>query len=480
MPSLSNILSRSTDLHTPDREWLHQLVGDWQLIADFAFVDLVLMVPAKDGRLLICAVARPATASTVLDNDVVGTAIDPQAAELVRAVLESGEQRTFYMHGLTYTCYPVRRKEGEPFAVFAELRGDAEDVDSTLLHSSYAQIEHLLLGMVSSGDFPLLDTPAGFRHGTPRVTDGFTHLDADGAVIFSSPNATSNMHRLGVRAAVEGQILAEQIVSVIDDRTELDESLPVVLMGRAPWLTELELHGVVVAFRAVPLISEGKRVGAILLSRDVTEIRRREMELVTKDATIREINHRVKNNLQTVSALLRMQARRASDPEVIEDLSQAQRRVETIALVHQILSQSIDESVNFDEIFTPLLAMSTDIAATGVPVRAVQRGSFGNVGASRSTSLAVVLNELVSNAVEHGLPNGGNIEVIVNREGSHLHIEVLDDGVGIGAEGIHQGLGTKIVRTMIEGELRGSIEWKNRAEGGTGVYIEFDVADVEP
>ena len=68
----------------------------------------------------------------------------------------------------------------------------------------------------------------------------------------------------------------------------------------------------------------------------------------------------------------------------------------------------------------------------------------------------------------------------MNREGTHLHIEVLDDGVGIGAEGIHQGLGTKIVRTMIEGELRGSIEWKNRAEGGTGVYIEFDVADVEP
>ncbi|KMY22559.1 Two-component sensor histidine kinase, contains HisKA and HATPase domains [Actinobaculum suis] len=475
MPSLSNILDRATELDTEKREWLHQLVGDWQLIADFAFVDLTLLVPMMDGRFMIGAVARPATASTVLDNDVVGTHISPEPSAILFEVLETGEHREFDLHGITYSCYPVRKKGQEPIAVLAELSSDIPGRRVSLPHPSYADIEEKLLRMVTEGEFPLEDAPTGYRHGTPRVTDGFTQLDAEGAVIFSSPNATSNLHRLGVRATAEGQILAEQIVSVIDDKTTLDESLPVVLMGRAPWLSELELHGVVVTFRAVPLIEDGKRIGAVLLSRDVTELRRREMELVTKDATIREINHRVKNNLQTVSALLRMQARRATDPEVIEDLVQAQRRVETIALVHQILSQSITESVNFDEIFSPLLAMSTDIAATGVPVKACQHGSFGNVGASSSTTLAVVLNELVSNAVEHGLPEGGSIDVIVERTGDHLAVEVRDDGVGMGSEGPGPGLGTKIVRTMVEGELRGNIEWKRNDSGGTSVLIDFDV-----
>ena len=80
-----------------------------------------------------------------------------------------------------------------------------------------------------------------------------------------------------------------------------------------------------------------------MLLRDVTDLRSRDRELVTKDATIREIHHRVKNNLQTVAALLRLQARRMTVPEARAALEEAVRRVGSIALVHETLSQSLDE-----------------------------------------------------------------------------------------------------------------------------------------
>ena len=109
--------------------------------------------------------------------------------------------------------------------------------------------------------------------------------------------------------------------------------------------------------RAIPLIEGGQRTGAILLLRDVSELRRRERDLMTKDATIREIHHRVKNNLQTVAALLRMQARRLPDGEARAALDEAVRRVGTIAIVHETLSQGFDETVDFDEVITRELAV---------------------------------------------------------------------------------------------------------------------------
>ena len=102
-----------------------------------------------------------------------------------------------------------------------------------------------------------------------------------------------------------------------------------------------------------------------MLVRDVTELRRRERELLTKDATIREIHHRVKNNLQTVAALLRLQARRLDVPEGRSALEEAVRRVGSIALVHELLSTTPDEAVPFDEVADRVLAMVAELSAAG-------------------------------------------------------------------------------------------------------------------
>ena len=152
-----------------------------------------------------------------------------------------------------------------------------------------------------------------------------------------------------------------------------EETLSAVLGGRAHRDTEIDTGVTAIIMRSIPLRPRGEAIGALVLLRDVTDLRRRDRELVTKDATIREIHHRVKNNLQTVAALLRMQSRRVDSGVAQDALNEAVRRVGSIALVHEILQQAVDETVEFDEIADRLAPMVGEVGSVGVAVR-VRRG----------------------------------------------------------------------------------------------------------
>ena len=150
---------------------------------------------------------------------------------------------------------------------------------------------------------------------------------------------------------------------------------------------------------------DGEHIGGLILLRDVTDLRRRDRELITKDTTIREIHHRVKNNLQTVAALLRLQARRIDSAEATAALEEAVRRVGSIAIVHETLSQAVEEMVDFDEIADRLARLVTDVGLSQVRVR--REGRFGMLVSEQATPLAMVVMELLQNAVEHGYPAAG-------------------------------------------------------------------------
>ncbi|TFI44788.1 sensor histidine kinase, partial [Micrococcus endophyticus] len=165
---------------------------------------------------------------------------------------------------------------------------------------------------------------------------------------------------------------------------------------------EVQSRGASLTVRSVPLLGPAGWHGALLLLRDVTELRRQEQRLVSKDATIREIHHRVKNNLQTVGSLLRMQARRTSSPEADRALRQAMRRVDTIALVHQTLSEEIDGQVPVDDLLKRQFRLAVEVSGDGRPLEAAASGEFGELPSHVTTPLALVLNELAANAVEHG------------------------------------------------------------------------------
>ena len=226
--------------------------------------------------------------------------------------------------------------------------------------------------------------------------------------------------------------------------------------------------------RSIPLRPQGDHIGALVLVRDVTDLRRRDRELVTKDATIREIHHRVKNNLQTVAALLRLQARRMDNESARLALEEAVRRVGSIAIVHEILSQAVEEQVDFDDIIDPLGRMVTDVSAVGSRVRVRRAGTFGVLPSESATALAMVLTELLQNAVEHGYdpdvgradrdrscsPRSASSAACTSR--STTTVAACPDGFDLDAS---TSLGLSIVRTLVESELGGQLELGPRPDG---------------
>jgi two-component sensor histidine kinase len=309
------------------------------------------------------------------------------------------------------------------------------------------------------------------------VTDGLIRLDKSGRVLFASPNALSMFNRSGLEGELEGRLLAEAVSALLPATKHVDEGLPLILTGKGAWRTDIELPELTIAVRSIPISENDERVGAAVLCRDVTELRVGERELLTKDLTIREIHHRVKNNLQTVASLLRIQSRTSKSEDVKETLAQAMRRVSAIAVVHDVLSEGIEQEVSFDRIFDRILQLVPEIA-TGyhTTVKTSLKGSFGDLSTEKATSLALVLTELVANAVEHGLADkSGEIVVSADRDAKSLRVEVVDDGAGLPEGKVGTGLGTQIVRTLVESELRGKIAWTSPIRGGTRVSIELSL-----
>ena len=469
MSTLSDLVyaqGRSTDA---DVEWLHRLAGDGQLLADLAFADIVIWVPTADDSFIAVAHTRPSGAATLFYRDIVGDLVRPQWRTQVRdaftraEIVDSASPDWFEETPTRVRAVPIVRERGSaehpPRVVGVLTRhtnlGEARTPSRQQI--TFNDCADDLFGMVASADFPDLAAPTSPRRGAPRASDGLIRMDVDGITTFASPNALSAFNRLGFDDELEG------------------ESLPIVMAGRAPWRADIEARGVTVSLRTIPLKDRGHRIGAIVLCRDVTEIRHQEQELITKDATIREIHHRVKNNLQTVASLLRIQSRRTHSDEARDALTHAMRRVSAIAVVHDTLSEGLAQNVDFDDVFNRVLKLVAEVAASpNTRARTSKSGTFGTLPSEYATPLALALTELVTNAVEHGLADQeGEVEIIAERTEERLGVKVRDTGVGLPEGQVGRGLGTQIVRTLIQGELSGTIDWHTLVGSGTEVTIEI-------
>jgi two-component sensor histidine kinase len=478
--------------HAADIEWLHALVADWQVIADLSFADLVLWISDGKNGFVAAGHARPSSAATVFYRDITGKPVEKAWAQLVAKAFKSGkaveygEPDKYQGVPARLSAVPVFRRLNvssavditpSPIAVVTKHTNLGEAAAPNKTRISLSGLGEKLLSMVADGNYPVFSEQSSPRRGAPRVNDGLVHIDSEGVVIFSSPNGMSAFQKLGVAGELEGRSLIEVTNELNKDKRYVDEGLALVVSGAQAWRADIEGNEAALSVRSIPIYENSVGNGSILLCRDVTELRRQERELVTKDATIREIHHRVKNNLQTVASLLRIQGRRSKSPETLEALSDAERRVAAIAVVHDSLSEGLAQDVNFDEVFDRIISLVGDLAAGyHAKVTNLRIGKFGRLPSEIATPLAVVLTELVTNAYEHGLANKtGHLTVTAARKSKKLFITIADDGVGIEPDKIQSGLGTQIVITLAEGELRGKIDFKSDKTGGTTVALEVPI-----
>ena len=342
-------------------------------------------------------------------------------------------------------CIPVRWKDSllgvltrESAPSVGRRPGDLERV--------YVEIFDRFARMIIAGEFPF-GAEETEPDEAPRVGDGVARLDAQARVDFASPNFVSVLHRMGIHRNTHGARLGEIGFDESTVRAAFAIGLPIT--------EEIERRDVVVLVRCIPFLEHGRVTGAVMVMRDVSDLRRRDRLLISKDATIREIHHRVKNNLQTISSLLRLHARRLDNPEARAALEESVRRVRSIALVHETLSEGASQEVEFDQIVRPLVRMVEEgLGSEERPVRLEVQGDAGELRAEIATPLAVVLTELLQNAVQHGFPTDdtavhhantsdpldgeappprqvGRVVVSFANDGSELLVRVRDDGVGL-------------------------------------------------
>jgi hypothetical protein len=476
-------------LDADQKRRIRELTADWQLLADLSFADLILWVPLrKDFKswptgYVAVAHIRPTTAATVFPQDVIGDEIAWGARPRIDQALSGAEivrdaqPEKFGELLIKEETIPVIFGE-QVIAVISRHRNAELMRQPSRLELNYREVAHNVYRMVAEGTFPYTEHSELFDSAV-RVGDGLIRLDVSGAIIYASPNAKSAFNRMGLAGELDGNVLgviARKVSQV--QREAHEEAMEVSLSGRSLRRVEIENSRGTIDLLVLPLLAGGDRIGAIVLLQNVTELRRRERELVTKDATIREIHHRVKNNLQTVSALLRLQSRRIEDPAASAALNEAVRRIASIALVHETLSSSTEASVAFDDVLDRLITHALELSPRMGELNIARTGELGALDPRIATPLSLVVTELIHNALEHGLAeSGANLKVEVSRLEDAAQIVIFDDGVGL-PDGFtileSANLGLQIVRTLTENELKGTIKLIRTARG-TEAQLNFPI-----
>lgn len=456
------------------RVHLANVAENLQLVADMAYGDVALAVARPDGALEVIADARPNTALAPIAATRIGRTLSASEEVEAYAAAESGQpvqgEARRVARGIKYTttAYPLEI-EGVSAVVVKDL---AEQVTAARgsMETAFMDAAEELLDTLRRA--PLLDVRDSEPFSTTRrAGDGVMRVGSTGQIAYASPNAV-NIMRL---AGVEGALTGVQASSLPGGGF----GIAPVLGTRAAIKVDTEVADRVLGYRSIALPA-----GALVLVEDLTDARRREAEIRVKEATIREVHHRVKNNLQTIASLLRIQARRTDSVEAKHALAEATERVASMAVVHDLLAGSDEERVDFLEVARTVVGLvSRGLLGEQSDIQVVVSGSTGQVDAPVATALALAVAELAHNAIEHGFgaADTGTVDVTARRVPGELVLTVRDDGVGLPADfdaRTSANLGLEIVRTVVEKDLHGTLGFSSTR--GTTVTVRVPLSDETP
>ena len=485
MASFNEIVRQHTDLSVEQIDHLTKLIRVWNILADLSFADLVLAVPVKGDttqrRFIVAANIRPTTGTTLYQSDLTGVVLHRDDRPILEKCWSKGEiiegASTTIGRGqeIRVEAIPVNFN-GSPIGVLRrEYSQNYVRVNSSL-ERAYINAFERIAHMICDGSFPYASEMIE-PDDAPRIGDGVLVINNDSVIQFASPNAISNLHRLGIHTAAIGAKL---------NQLGWDEtSIQMAARTSNAVTEEIERGDVAVLIRIFPILNMERPDGVLMMMRDVTEVRRRDRLLLSKEATIREVHHRVKNNLQTIAALLRLQARRLETPEAKLALAESERRIRSIAIVHEILAREATDFVRFSEVVVPLVDVVQEASTSeDVEIEFNVKGDAGILPGEIASPLAIILNELMQNAVDHAFDfekmknneDKATVDIALARDDSGLSITVTDNGKGLDKDfdlEASTGLGTSIMKALVTTELGGTITMKNAKTKGSIVRIKI-------
>lgn len=454
-----DICAKITDLAREQIVLLEQISFNLQPVTDIAHADLTIYCQASDKNyLVIVAQSKPNTIHAANERMLLGRTVAAVEEPLVLKSLQNGisivgvREMDVGTEPLEQETFPIMDREGRIIAAVSmernrvQYRQERNEVLSETVKKFIQTLTHETI---------YRDT----RFLPITARDGIVIVDERGVIVFANAVASSIYKLLGV-----GHVLGRKVT----DR-HINDRFVVKAFNKKEYLEQEYVYGDVILFkRAIPLLAYGRPERVILIVSDVTEVRKKEKELLVKQAVIQEIHHRVKNNLQTIASLLRLQARRSGSQLVKDALQESINRILSIAVVHEFLSQQDSESINIREVTKNILDLVIqNMLEPGFNIQTVLNGKDIILPSERAVSVALVINELVSNSVEHGFKGRqeGSITVDILEREEDYYIEVRDDGVGLPENfqiASSRSLGLQIVHKLVKDDLGGELTMVSR------------------
>ena len=458
---------KNTALSAMQSELLKRISVCLPFVADLTHARVTMFVAARapEEQLMVLWQLSPHTALGFEACREMGTLVPKVEEPLVVRTLETGRpqqgkrERDFGDTSLTTYTFAIH-DGSEPIAVISldveqswtELQGSDQ-----LLQTAKLIIVNARKALEREMFAPI--KPSG----------GLIIADGTNRIVFANVAAQHIYRVLGVGNLLGKHLFDRQLTGRVTKES--------VMPGR-PFEKELEAGGLVLLERSIPVMDGGRLLRRVVLLEDLTEVRKKDREIKVQTAVIQEIHHRVKNNLQTIASLLRLQARRSKSAEVKEALQESVNRILSISVVHEFLSQQGGERIDVFEVTKNILDL---VGQTMLARDFVLERRFDGPGivlpSEQGTNLALVINELILNAIEHAFEkrSQGVIGLATKLDEDNIYLDLYDDGDGLPPDfdiTKTRSLGLQIVRTMIEGDMEGSFRLEN-GEKGTHAYIRI-------
>jgi two-component sensor histidine kinase/PAS domain-containing protein len=487
---MNDVVRQCGNLAEEDATLLGKIHADLAILADLSRADVLLYCPAGPERAVVVAQARPHSISPIHGESLVERQVTfSQEPFVIRALTEGRRGSTEIRRGgddrhspakrapLVQETYPVLGSGGQSIAAMCIetnlIERERHRRRSKVFQRALEQFQKMVLTGTLSGATRL--TPFA-EH------DGVLVIDMQHRIQYISGIATSLYRKLGY----VGNLLKRRIEDL-----ELDDATPILqaLATRKCIESELRVGDLIWVKKAIPLFSFDRSLrkllprretlprldGVLVTIHDETDRRRQEEELRVKSAMIQEIHHRVKNNLQTIASLLRLQVRRAETEAVRRALQEGINRVLSVAVIHEFLAHQDARVINIRDVSQRIInQIQEGVLDQERGIRLDLRGPNIYLPTQPATVCALVINELLQNALEHGYEReeGGTVTVGLQDDGEQITISVDDDGVGLPEEfdlAHTSSLGLQIVNTLAQGDLKGNFELLSRDKGVSAI-----------
>ena len=468
---IEKICKIHTDLLPEDIHQIKEVADSLDLIADLMQADVFIDCPTWDrDKAVVVAHARPKNGKSLYHGTVVGEFAIRKNEPAALRTLDVGLSTVDLMattqenRDVRQNVSPIKNSQGKVVAcLIAETDVSADRKNLRKVSMLSKATNRLSQELVSSRS----NNQALHDH----LTDGVLIFSPESIAVFVNPMAKKIYKKLGYMNKLEGMSFSNLALEDVQFEDILEKK-------------QITSEGVKFSNRVLNLkyaLMSGQdhepAMGAVMLINDVTDARAAEKERILKSVAIKEIHHRVKNNLQTIASLLRLQSRRIEGDCAKRAFSKSISRVLSIAATHEILAQNGMDDVELIEMFKRIMHSMAELNSDrDCKVKISIEGDSIKIDSAMATSIALVVNELVQNCLKYAFKgrSTGHIRVEVARGHVYSNIAIIDDGTGYD---IHQkesatSLGRRIVQRIVEERLGGSIVVES-GTGGTKVMFSF-------